>query len=216
MTGVAREVLWSSAGGQGEPGAVTFRYDGETAGESLPTVIESLVGAPLAVQRDLVIGMRGDGTELAAQPGDFWFHTDATFLPVPPRWMVILVQEADSGGALDLLPAECLDSGPLTAPVGFRTAEGVLTAPVLEPVAGLAPGRLRYRRDRMTEAGDAGDLEKAHAAISAAAAHSTVSVGELRAGYGLLLDNWTVLHRRHAFTGRRVIRRLWLDPEDDV
>ncbi|MCT9076526.1 TauD/TfdA family dioxygenase [Streptomyces fulvoviolaceus] len=216
------ERLWPPGGAPGEARAMRFRYDPEAAGADLPAVIESLVGAPLTVLRDVVIGMRGDGTELEAELGDFWFHTDATFLPSPPRWMAILVQEADSGGALDLLPAECVDPVPLATPVGYRASGGVLTAPVLEPLPGLTPGRVRYRQDRMTAAGgpdttgiggpDA--LEEVHDAVLAAAEQATVPAGELRAGDCLLLDNWTVLHRRGDFTGRRVIRRLWLDPRD--
>lgn len=211
MTATQLEQLWPPAGQSGPVTALKFHYDGD--GTDLPDLIASLVGSPLVTVRDVVIGMHGDTTELVAELGEFWFHTDATFVPEPPRWMAILVQEADTGGALDLLSAECLDPVRLAAPVGYRAPDGVLTAPVLEPVPGVAgPGRVRYRQDRMADTGDPDALAAVHEAVREAAARHTVPVGELRAGECLLLDNWTVLHRRAAFEGRRVIRRLWLDP----
>jgi hypothetical protein len=153
----------------------------------------------------------GDHVDLVAERGDFWFHTDAAFLAVPPRWMVIAVLEADGGGGLDLLPAELIDPDALAAPASYRTSQGVLVSPVLEPLSdGTGLNRLRYRQDRMLAAGDEAALDRAHRAVRAAA-HLAVAVGELPPGECLLVDNWNVLHRRRHFTGRRVIRRLWFD-----
>ncbi|GAA2339036.1 TauD/TfdA family dioxygenase [Streptomyces kunmingensis] len=211
MSATQLEHLWPPTEPTSPSRALKFRYTGD--GTDLPDFIASLVGIPLVTVRDVVIGMRGDDTELVAQLGDFWFHTDATFVPAPPRWMAILVQEADEGGALDLLPTEFLDPARLSALVGYQAQDGTLTAPALEPVPGVArPGRVRYRQDRMTDAGNPMALADVHEAVREAAEQGTVPAGELGPGDCLLLDNWTVLHRRTAFEGRRVIRRLWLDP----
>lgn len=177
----------------------------------LPRVVEELTGSQVELTRDVTVGMPGDDVDLVAELGDFWFHTDATFLAVPPRWMVIAVLEADGGGGLDLLPAELIDPDALAAPASYLTSQGMLVSPVLEPRSdGTGVNRLRYRQDRMLAAGDAAALDRAHQAVRAAA-HLAVAVGELSPGECLLVDNWKVLHRRRNFTGRRVIRRLWLD-----
>ena len=188
--------------------AVSFPAGAEPGG-LLRTVDELTGGARLL--RDVTIGMPGDsGAQLVAEQGDFWFHTDAAFLPVPPRWMVIAVLEADDGGGLDLLPVELIESAALSVPASYLTPEGYRVAPVLEELPGDSGRRVRYRRDRMRAAGPPAELEAAHEAVRAASPGATVA-GELRPGECLLVDNWTVLHRRRPFTGRRVIRRLWFD-----
>jgi hypothetical protein len=192
MTGATvRDVrrLWPVGRQHGTPLRAARFSPGHGSG-LLPRVVEELTGS---------------------ERGDFWFHTDAAFLAVPPRWTVIAVLEADGGGGLDLLPAELIDPDALAAPASYRTPRGVLVSPVLEPLSdGTGVNRLRYRQDRMLPAGDEAALDRAHRAVRAAA-HLAVAVGELPPGECLLVDNWNVLHRRRYFTGRRVIRRLWFD-----
>lgn len=180
-------------------------------GELVDAVAE-LTGHPVRLLRDVVIGMPGDqGVPLVAETGDFWFHTDAAFLPEPPRWMVISVLEADQGGGLDLLPAELIDPGALAAPASYPGHAAADIAPVLDRRAD-GTARLRYRRDRMLPSAPGGEdaLDRVHRAVEAAAPLA-VPVGELVAGESLLVDNWSLLHRRRTFLGRRVIRRLWLE-----
>ncbi|QMU71542.1 TauD/TfdA family dioxygenase [Streptacidiphilus sp. P02-A3a] len=190
-------------------GVRAVRFAAGTTG--LLAAVDELTGGARLL-RDVTIGMPGDGNaQLVAEQGDFWFHTDATFLPVPPRWMVIAVLEADGGGGLDLLPVELVEAAALSVPAAYLTPEGHRVAPVLEELPGDGVGRrIRYRKDRMRAAGPPAELEAAHAAVRAASAGAGFA-GELRPGECLLVDNWTVLHRRRPFTGRRVIRRLWFD-----
>ena len=184
--------------------------DGGVPAGLLHAVDELTGGARLL--RDVTIGMPGDeSAQLVAEQGDFWFHTDAAFLPVPPRWMVIAVLEADGGGGLDLLPVELIDPAALSVQASYLTSEGYRVAPVLEELPGDGGDqRVRYRSDRMRAVGSPSALEAAHGAVRAASSGAAFA-GELRPGECLLVDNWTVLHRRRPFTGRRVIRRLWFD-----
>ncbi len=183
--------------------------DGVPAG--LLRVVDELTGGSRLL-RDVTIGMPGDeSAQLVAEQGDFWFHTDAAFLPVPPRWMVIAVLEADDGGGLDLLPVELIDPAALSVRASYLTPEGYRVAPVLEELPGDGGDqRVRYRSDRMRAVGPPSVLEAAHRAVRDASPGAAFA-GELRPGECLLVDNWTVLHRRRPFTGRRVIRRLWFD-----
>ncbi|KUL36996.1 hypothetical protein ADL22_23035 [Streptomyces sp. NRRL F-4489] len=200
--------LWPAGAGDGSP-ARAWRF--RSRGADLLRTAEELTGRRLAVVRDVTVGMPGDDGELVAQQGDFWFHTDATFLPEPPHWMIIAVQEAHAGGELELLPSEFLDTEALSAEATYLTPDGAVHTPVWEPLPGPpGTGRLRYREDRMLAGGDAAAVDRAQQAVSDAAAHA-LTVGALAPGECLLVDNWTVLHRRRTFTGRRVIRRLWLD-----
>ena len=207
------------AGRCGEGGRAGRGADGGVPTGLLRAVDELTGGARLL--RDVTIGMPGDGSvQLVAEQGEFWFHTDAAFLPVPPRWMVIAVLEADGGGGLDLLPVELIEPTALSVRASYLTPEGYREAPVLEELPGGVGGRrVRYRRDRMRAAGSPSgpsgpsgpsELDAAHEAVRAASPGATFA-GELQPGECLLVDNWTVLHRRRPFTGRRVIRRLWFD-----
>ncbi|MFI5672572.1 TauD/TfdA family dioxygenase [Streptomyces sp. NPDC051704] len=204
--------LWPAEGAErpGEPPRAVRFASGGSSGTLLHRVQE-LTGGKARLIRDVTIGMPGDtDIELVAEHGDFWFHTDAAFLPVPPRWMAIAVLEADGGGGLDLLPVEHIDPEPLAARASYLTVEGVQVAPILEQLPDGQGPLLRYRRDRMIAVDDTAAVEAAHRAVEAAA-DQVVTVGELAPGEVLLVDNWTMLHRRRPFNGRRVIRRLWFD-----
>ncbi|MFJ3927530.1 TauD/TfdA family dioxygenase [Streptomyces sp. NPDC090022] len=206
----APRLLWPPAAATGAaPRAVTFDAGGGSG--RLLRAVEELTGGSAELIRDVTIGMPGDSDiQLVAEQGDFWFHTDAAFLAVPPRWMVIAVLEADGGGGLDLLPVEHIDDTALSVRASYLTPDGVQVSPVLEELPDGRGRRMRYRRDRMLAVDDADALAAAHRAVEEAAGLAT-GAGELRAGECLLVDNWTVLHRRRPFRGRRVIRRLWFD-----
>lgn len=189
------------------PRAVRFTADGTSA--RLPRAVQELTGGDAELIRDVIIGMPGDAhIHLVAEQGDFWFHTDAAFLPVPPRWMVIAVLDAEDGGGLDLLPVELIDPAALSVRASYLTAEGVQVSPVLEELPDGRGQRIRYRRDRMMTVDDPAALAAVHQAVEDAAAEAPTA-GELRPGECLLVDNWSVLHRRRPFSGQRVIRRLW-------
>lgn len=178
------------------PFAVTERPAVEIVGE--------LVLSGQQVVRDVIIDSGADG-DLAAERGDFWFHTDGAFLRKPPRTVVIEVLEADSGGALSVL-----DLDPLAAVLADSRATcddgaGEFAVALAEQFDGARC--FRYRRDRMRPIDDS--LQRAHDAIERASSEA-FELGALRAGNSLILDNWRVAHRRQSFDGRRKIRRFWL------
>ncbi|MDH6575442.1 TauD/TfdA family dioxygenase [Kitasatospora sp. MAP5-34] len=194
------------------PRARAVRFSADCGDQArMLRLVDELTGGASYLVRDVTIGMPGDeSAELVAEQGDFWFHTDAAFLPVPPRWMVIAVLEAESGGGLDVLPAESIDPAALAVRAAYLTADGSRVSPVLEELPRGRGRRIRYRRDRMLATGAPDGLAAVHRAVETAA-DQAVSVGQLGSGECLLVDNWTVLHRRRPFGGRRVIRRLWFD-----
>lgn len=170
-------------------------------------VREEAAPAGFALVRDAVIDSRPGEGDLAAQAGDFWFHTDGCFMTEPPRLLAIVLVEAGPGGALSLLDARAAlshDGGLREAARGEAffglNGRGVRT-PAFVPRP--PPGVFRYRRDYMEDAPQA-----LHEAVARAASDAH-ELGELRRGEWLIVDNWRLLHRRGPFTGRRRIRRLW-------
>lgn len=180
---------------------------------ALGALVEGFERAGFRVTRDVVIGGDDGSAQLVAQTGDFWFHTDGVFLPEPPRWVIIQVLRAEGGGGLHVVDAAPLANEAGGCEAWFGTERHGLTA----PVAGVIDGRacIRYRADYMRPVSDrdAGALAAVHARVAELAARSSVSVGELAVGDCLVTDNWRILHRREAFSGTRVIRRLWLAAE---
>lgn len=165
-------------------------------------------GARVTVERNQVIGSPGDGTALVAEPGDFWFHTDGVFLSVPPRWVFILVLEADTGGAMQVLDTASWLSRLPSAAFWFGRAGKGIAASLCSRAGDVS--LIRYRRDYMEQLPGGVGPDVVHGIVQEEAEQHAVTVGELRPGTGLLLDNWRMLHRRTAFCGRRVIRRVWL------
>ncbi|MGX1166740.1 hypothetical protein AB7M16_003006 [Bradyrhizobium sp. USDA 372] len=162
------------------------------------------------LMRDIEIASSGSRAQLQASREQFDFHTDGVFWQVPPRWMCIEVLRADFGGALhvvDLRPlSEVLDA---FGPVFFGNGNGGLVARAVENHDGSQV--LRYRQDYMHSVNDAEGVNWGGLHLTAAhhmhrRAHR---VGELRANECLFLDNWHFAHFRAAFSGERVIRRLW-------
>lgn len=171
------------------------------------SIVDVLVGIGSRVDRDVIVGAAGGG-DLLSHPDDFWYHTDGSFLAKPPRWMIIEVLQAESGGALHLL-----DASPLIRQ--FDAGEiwyGTELAGIVAPVASDINGRvcIRYRADYMRPYHDFSLLDRVHSQVARHAARSSTLVGELSQSSCLVADNWLVLHRRAAFVGKRTIRRLWL------
>src|SRR5262245_59203607 len=52
-------------------------------------VVEAFQGAGCKLLRDRKISSTPDAGDLAAVPGDFWFHTDGSFQLAPPRWVLV-------------------------------------------------------------------------------------------------------------------------------
>lgn len=177
--------------------------------DPLPGLVESFCSIGVRVTRDVVISGVDGGGDLVNGPGDFWFHTDAVFWSVPPRWMIIQVLEAEQGGEL-----EVADSRSFLAwmPRGtcFFGCRG--TGHTVDVVSATAKGTiLRYRADYMRPVAGGVCFDALHEHMRSHLPAVSMHLGSLSVGDCLVLDNWTQLHRRRPFQGRRRIRRVWLD-----
>jgi hypothetical protein len=174
-------------------------------------VVESLSNISAPITRDVQIGSSGCAGDLLASRDEFEFHTDGVFWALPPRWVCIELLRADSGGALhilDLRPiAEVLSA---VGRVFFGRESVGIVGEMLERFDTCQV--LRYRRDYTIPLSepDATKLENAVNSVAIHAAAHAVVVGELSLGDCLITDNWRIAHRREAFRGERLIRRLWI------
>lgn len=172
-------------------------------------LVRTLAGAGYPLLRDVRVGPAESGATLSPHEGDFWFHSDGVFLPLPPRWVVIQLLHSEGGGALSLLDASALcDRMPATQFWFGKNSQGV-RAPVVDTTRDLR--FIRYRRDYMhgVIGADSEAAAAVHDLIERESNENAISIGELEVGYSLVVDNWRFLHRRAAFIGDRIIRRLW-------
>ncbi|MFK0278814.1 TauD/TfdA family dioxygenase [Ensifer sp. NPDC090286] len=164
--------------------------------------------APL--MRDVEITSAAAKGQLRASRKQFDFHTDGVFWKIPPRWMCIEVLRADAGGALhvvDLRPL-ALSLGAI-GPVFFGNENAGCVARAADDRDG--NWILRYRRDYMhaVDGTEPAHWESAHTAVANHVQAQAHRVGELQPNECLFLDNWSFAHCREAFSGERVIRRMW-------
>ena len=164
-------------------------------------------GAPLV--RDVKVASAGCGGNLLAHEGKFESHTDGVFWALPPRWLCIQVLKAEAGGALHVLDLRPLATQLDIGLIYFGNSAHRLLAPVVDCFRGSK--YVRYRRDYMTveEGASTNLLDSAHVAFAEYAAASSHCIGELGQQDFLFLDNWNYAHCRDAFSGQRVIRRMW-------
>jgi alpha-ketoglutarate-dependent taurine dioxygenase len=181
----------------------------DDGGDPCRSIIQAFAEHDFHVTRDVIVSTQDVAGDLTAQAGDFWFHTDGVFLEPPPRWVVIQVLEAEQGGELHVLNAAGLRDSLPSGDVLFGQPHRGVTAPLV--VAAASGQRVfRYRQDYMHPLSGGADLEAAHRVVSGLAEQNAVPLGALAPYDCLVLDNWWVMHRRESFSGRRVIRRLWL------
>src|SRR3954468_422030 len=157
------------------------------------------------INRDVIIGMPGDGAPLVAEEGDLWFHTDGTFLTPPPRWLIVQVREAEGEGEIEVLNLKRFADHLPQGPVWFGKDGRGIRAQIVERNG--VDTILRYRRDYMLKLEGGPEPSLVHDLVSGWAEKSAEPVNWLAPNDCLLLDNWSVLHRRRVFRGRRVVRR---------
>jgi alpha-ketoglutarate-dependent taurine dioxygenase len=177
--------------------------------DPLPDLLEAFHQSGSWITRDVVIGGMADAPHLVSMSGDFWFHTDGVFWTIPPHWIIIQVLQTEGGGQL-----EVVDAGPLLEefPRGecFFGREGIGQTAALVSYCDENPV-LRYREDYMIPISGGLDLNALHSQLKNRLFPSSIDLGCLQPGECLVLNNWTHLHRRRAFSGNRRIRRIWLD-----
>lgn len=167
----------------------------------------------LTTTRDIVIGMEGDGTPLIAQEGDFWYHTDGVFMSTPPHFVLLQVLEASDGGDFYLLDSSTFLEAVPHIELMFGNDHFKRVYPVISQQDGQSI--FRYRMDYMHPIESSSDGDNYNPGlitdlVSKAATQWSIYLGRLKSHEGILIDNWTYLHRRNKFTGRRVVRRIWI------
>src|ERR1044072_6581824 len=60
-----------------------------TRSDAVDAMLRTVTGSGCRLARDIFVGSERDGSTLSAVQGDFWFHTDGCFWPMPPRWIAI-------------------------------------------------------------------------------------------------------------------------------
>ncbi len=155
-----------------------------------------------SLTRDVIITSKKTHTNMKAVEGDFWFHTDGSFLSEPPRLIAIVVLEADAGGTLQLLRGDALALPSTHTTYKYGSPSQYVETSIITVIG--TTNMYRYRKDYMTPF-----PKEAEEVIQCAVAQHTIHIGELSAGQMLVIDNWSFLHRRMAILGDRTIRRLW-------
>jgi alpha-ketoglutarate-dependent taurine dioxygenase len=183
-----------------------LKHEGEDTAE---LAIHCLSEAGFPLLRDVMIGMGGDpNVDLTADGGDFWFHTDGVFLRSPPRWIAIFLKERQLGGDLQVLSSLPIACQAPHCEVRFGSLDSGVTSAILTAHKGKA--LFRYRSDYMfSSPEDQGILHAFDQLLRSHAETAAMNIDGFSPGDCLIVDNWTLLHRRRAFSGRRVIRRLW-------
>ncbi|WP_143707404.1 carbon starvation induced protein CsiD [Uliginosibacterium sp. TH139] len=161
--------------------------------------------------RDVIISDADSAdTELVASRCEFPFHTDGTFLTIPPKYVVIIVKEAQSGGQISL---SNIDSTLKRTIIGMRAKYRSNTSVFESPIYNESLCMFRYRRDFMSPTNGMLDSEFQDMLddIESKLTNRQILVGKIDPGYGIILNNHNFVHKRSEFAGRRVIRRIWLD-----
>lgn len=194
--------------GQPFPPECAFALIPGEGSDPCPTIIKAFEQSGFHVTRDIIISTPDTPGHLAAQAGDFWFHTDGVFLDLPPRWVLIQLLEASEGGVLHVLNADSLRGEMPEGDVLFGRPDRGVKVPLVAAVDGRQV--FRYRQDYMHQLPGGADLDTAHRVVRDHAARHSILLGSLTPYDCLVTDNWQVMHRRENFVGRRVIRRVWL------
>jgi|GEM_PF-3586333 len=169
-------------------------------------LINDLDEIGLRLDRDVIVSnnKNREGSLYALQD-DFWFHSDGSFLKIPPRYIAVIPLVVDGGGDIELLDSDLIGEEKHSLKFFFGKRDESCFFPVHS-----STGIFRYRKDYMV--GKDVDLQKINRSIERIADRS-IKISNLNMHDILLIDNWRMLHRRKGFTGERTIRRLWFSGE---
>ncbi len=170
--------------------------------------ISHLSGTRLNLTRSVTISsLIGEG-DLQSSNDEFYYHTDATFQLIPPKYIAIQLLKPCEGGEIRVFNSSHLNSKNLEMPCYFGSGDQRILARILDR----APDGsflFRYRRDFMSPALEESDLERVHQELFLSAQSNSISLGAIPLGKVLVINNWRFLHSRGSFSGERTIRRYW-------
>lgn len=171
----------------------------------LQGVIDNMIELGALLIRNVKIGAKEDDScDLTAVQGDFWFHTDGVFKDKPPRWVLIQLLECQGGGSIELLPLKKYFKQLPNSKYFFGIGEeGIEKKLIQEEV-------FRYKENYMRPIKSLQNFDKLKNEIAQIAQKETIQLGELKLNEILIIDNWSILHRRQSFIGTRTIQRIWM------
>lgn len=145
-----------------------------------------------------------------AVEGEFWFHSDACFVTIPPRYIIVEVIERDKGGALSILDCSRIDTD-INQDFIFGNENHSISVPWKASYKGDVI--YRYRKDYMKARTPENNslLNELHSAVESSFKENAINLGELDRTEYLIVDNWKMLHSRADFSGERTINRYWFD-----
>lgn len=176
----------------------------------LETIIYKLEDTyKIKLERDVVVSSYATGDQLKSELGDFWYHSDGAFLPVPPSFILIQVLECSSGGEISLLDTISLNPIVPNTSFFFGKNEKGIVSKIVSYDEKNKKRIFKYRKDYMSSSENTEALEKFNQALASFSKNNEINIGELLQGELIIVDNWRMLHRRKEFYGERVIKRLW-------
>lgn len=174
----------------------------------LNTVISSL---NVSISRDIIVTTNPKANELAAHREDFWFHSDATFIPIPPKLVIIHLLEDDSKSCFEIMDTTGISLVQNPYLLYGQKGTYIVSQTIIEHNNEKI---FRYRKDFTTSLDDNSDSEFISSLVNQFYLSGNFVPINLDVKDLIIIDNWKLLHRRGELKGPRSIRRIWLNSND--
>ena len=173
-------------------------------------VVSRLSENKLNLSRNVIISSLMGNGDLAASNEEFFYHTDATFQKIPPKYIALQLLNPCEGGEIRMFDSALISKYLTNEAYFFGQGDQKIVAKIQEksPEGSFI---FRYRRDYMTSISNDSALNHFHDRLLNATQESSISLGYIPLGKILVINNWKFLHMRGSFTGERTIRRFWFD-----
>lgn len=176
-------------------------------------MVSSLSKNKLELSRSVVISSHGKG-DLASSNEEFYYHTDATFQRIPPKYIALQLLAPCDGGEIRIFDSEHILKNFKNERYFFGNQDRGIKAYLYEK----SPEDsyiFRYRKDYMRPLSNPSALNSLHNQIIHTTLKHSVSLGYIPLGKILVINNWKFLHMRGSFREERTVRRLWFDYVDN-
>ncbi len=172
--------------------------------------VSQLSGNKLNLSRNVTISSLMGKGDLASSNEEFFYHTDATFQKIPPKYIALQLLNPCEGGEIRIFDSSLVLKHLTNELYFFGQGDQKIFAKIQDksPDGSFI---FRYRRDYMTSISNDSELNHFHEQLFNATQKSSTSLGYLPLGKILVINNWKYLHMRGSFTGERTIQRFWFD-----
>lgn len=182
------------------------------ADQEIIKAVSQLSGNKLNLSRNVTISSLMGKGDLASSNEEFFYHTDATFQKIPPKYIALQLLNPCEGGEIRIFDSALVSKHLTNESYFFGQGDQKIVAKIQDksPDCSLI---FRYRRDYMISISNPKDseLNHFHEQLFNATQESSTSLGYIPLGKILVINNWKYLHMRGSFTGERTIRRFWFD-----